>query len=168
MRFLWVLAVGAACLTGCSGYKLGPTGGQRAGEKSIQVAAPQNKTYEPLLVADLSHALRKQLQRDGTYKLDTKGEADVILYTEIVRYDRHEVAFQPRDTLTARDYEVRVYAKALAVDRATGKRLLDREMRGRTTVRIGSDLQNAERQARPLLMEDLARNITHALVDGDW
>ena len=37
-----------------------------------------------------------------------------------------------------------------------------------TLVRVGSDLTSAERQALPVLAEDLARNITSILVDGSW
>ena len=39
---------------------------------------------------------------------------------------------------------------------------------GRTTLRPGADFSSAERQAVPLLAEDLARNITSLLVDGSW
>jgi hypothetical protein len=55
-----------------------------------------------------------------------------------------------------------------AVDRTSGKVLVDREVGGRTTIRIGPDLTSAERQAAPNLAEDLARNITSVLVDGTW
>jgi hypothetical protein len=54
------------------------------------------------------------------------------------------------------------------VERLGGKKVLDREVSGRTTVRVGSDLASAERQAIPLLAEDLAKNITALLVEGAW
>ena len=37
-----------------------------------------------------------------------------------------------------------------------------------TLVRVGSDLSSAERQAIPLLADDLAKNVTELLVDGTW
>jgi hypothetical protein len=55
-----------------------------------------------------------------------------------------------------------------AEDCATGKKLLEREVRGRTTVRVTADLPSVERQALPLLAEDFARNVTALLVEGSW
>jgi hypothetical protein len=54
------------------------------------------------------------------------------------------------------------------VERRSGRVLVDREVGGRTTIRIGPDLASAERQAVPNLAEDLARNVTSVLVDGTW
>jgi len=67
-----------------------------------------------------------------------------------------------------RDYQVTLMVKVTATERATGKVVLDREVSGRTTVRVGSDLPSAERQALPLLADDLARNATTLLVEGTW
>ena len=166
---IWVLGFGICFqLTGCAGYKLGPTNGLEAGARTIQIHPPVNKTFEPRLAVALNQQLRKQLQRDGTYKLETHGEGDVVVTTTILRYEKTGESFQPRDTLTARDYRVVIRAHVTAYDRVSGKNLVDREFRGRTSVRPGSDQSSAELQALPLLAEDLARNITSALVDGEW
>ncbi len=158
----------AGFIAGCAGYKLGPTNGLEAGARSIEVQTPVNKTFEPRLGVELNHQLRKQLQRDGTYKLETGGDGDVVVTTTLLRYEKTGESFEPRDTLTVRDYRVLLYAHVTAYDRVTGRNIVDREFRGRTSIRPGSDQSSAERQALPLLMEDLARNITSALVDGDW
>jgi hypothetical protein len=163
-----VFALLAFLLTGCAGYKLGPTNGLEAGARTIQIHPPVNKTFEPRLAVELNQQLRKQLQRDGTYRLETRGEGDVIVTTTILRYEKLGESFQPRDTLTVRDYRVLLFAHVTAYDRVSGKNIVDREFRGRTSVRPGGDQSSAERQALPLLTEDLARNITSALVDGEW
>ena len=164
---VWCLVFGVF-LTGCAGYKLGPTNGLEAGARTIQINPPVNQTFEPRLAVELNQQLRKQLQRDGTYRLETRGEGDVIVTTTILSYVRIGESFQPRDTLTVRDYRVHLSARVTAYDRVTGKNIVDREFRGRTTVQPGGDQASAERQALPLLTEDLARNITAALVDGEW
>ena len=46
--------------------------------------------------------------------------------------------------------------------------ILHREVHGKTTAIVGSDLVSLERQARPLLTENLAQNIADLLVDGEW
>ena len=159
----------AVMFCGCAGYHLGPTGGQVAGERSIQINPVQNSTIEPGIGPVVSHALRKQIQSDGTLRLETSGSgARVILYTEVVRYKRAEIAFQPADTLTATDYTLHLTARVVARDRVTGKDLLNREVSARYTLLVGGDLASAERQALPALAEDLARNITTLLVEGDW
>ncbi len=113
-------------------------------------------------------ALRKQLQQDGTYRLATHDEGDIIVTGVITGYRREELAFQPQDVLTVTDFRVIMTAQVTARERGTDKILFDKSMSGSTLVRVGSDLTSAERQARPLLAADLAKNITSQLVDGSW
>jgi hypothetical protein len=155
-------------LTGCAGYKLGPSNGLEAGSRSIQINPPVNQTLEPRIAEELNHQLRKQIQRDGTYKLRTRGDGDVVVTTTVTRYHRIGESYQPHDTLTVRDYRIQLFAFVTAYDRVSGRNLVNREFTGRTWVRIGADEASAERQALPLLTEDLARNITAALADGEW
>lgn len=168
MRLPWIVLGAVVWLTGCAGYQVGPTSGIEAGSRSIQFNPPANKTMEPRLAEALNQQLRKQIQRDGTYHLNTKGEGDVTVSTTIVRYNRVGVTFQSSDTLTVRDYRIQLFAHVTAYDRVSGKTIVDRDFVGHTTVRVGSDQASSERQALPLLAEDLARNITSALVDGEW
>ena len=159
----------ALLLSGCAGYKLGPTNGMAAGSKSVQVNPFANRVLEePRLTEYVTSSLRKQLQQDGTFKLDTHRDGDLIVNGSIVEYDRAHLSFQPRDILTPRDYRVTIWAEVNARDRSSGKTMLARRVRGHTTVRVGADLVSAERQAIPLAAEDLARNITALLVDGEW
>jgi hypothetical protein len=160
-----VLALG---LAGCAGYRVGPTNGLAAGEKSVQVNFFQNKTFEPRLVEAVNSALRKNLQKDGTYRLNTKDEGDIIITGEIVRFNRSPLSFQAADIITVRDYTLSLTAKIVATDRTSGKIVLQREVSGKTTIRAGTDLASAERQAVPLLADDLAKNATAMLADGTW
>src|SRR5687767_1010822 len=114
MRNSW-LAFGVALLvSGCAGYKLGPSNGMEAGSRSIQINPPVNKTFEPRVAEALNHQLRKQVQRDGTYRLNTRGEGDVVVTATITKYNRIGETFQRRDTLTARDYRIQLFAHVTA------------------------------------------------------
>jgi hypothetical protein len=155
-------------LTGCAGYQLGPTHGMAAGSRSIQINLFRNETWEPRLTEPLATSLRRWIQRDGTFRLATDDTASIVVDGVITDYRREPVSFQPNDILTVRDYEVRVFAKFTATERGTGRVIADTTAWGRTTVRAGQDLTASERQAAPLLAEDLARNITSVLVDGSW
>lgn len=154
--------------SGCAGYHLGPTNHRQAGASRIQILPFQNQTSEPRLSDAVGNSLRKQLQQDGTFQLDTHDTGDIVVSGELTRYNRGNISFNPRDIITPRDYQITLTAKVKAVERGTGKVVLEREFAGITTVRIGSDLSSAERQAVPLLAENLARRIASALADGDW
>ncbi len=164
----WLLPL-ALLVAGCAGYKLGPTNGLRSGERSIQVNPFANKVLEGIRLGEpVTIALRRQLQQDDTYRLDTHDDGDIVVSGVIVGYDRANVSYQPQDTLTPRDYRLTMIALVNARERTSGKVILNRRVSGHTMVRITADITSAERQAIPLAAEDLARNITSLLVDGEW
>ena len=158
----------AVVLNGCAGYHLGPVNGQEAGARSIQVNPFANQTLQPRLTDAVTLQVRKEIQRDGTYQLATHGDADVILTGVITRYQRFEVTLASSDILTVKDYRLSLTVHVTARERATGKVVLDQPVSGYTLIRVGSDLPSAERQAMPLLAQDLARNVTSLIAEGKW
>jgi hypothetical protein len=155
-------------LSGCASYTLGPSNNLAAGEVSVQVMPFNNQTLEPGLTDAVSAQLRKAFQRDGTFRLATRDDGNILVSGVITRYERHELSFSSKDSLTVEDYRLGLTAHVTARDRATGRMLLDQPVRGYTLIRVGSDLVSSERQALPLLAADLARNITSLLADGTW
>ena len=171
MRLLRFLAASAITLllAGCAGYHLGPVNpGVRAGQQSVEVLPFNNQTLQPRLGSALTQALREQLQTDGTYHLATRGPGDVVVSGVVTRYGREAVSFLNIDVSTPQDYRVTMTAHVTARDHFTGKVLLDKYVSGETLVHVGSDLENSERQAVPLLAQDLAHNITELLTEGTW
>jgi len=167
-RFFTASAM-AVLLAGCAGYHLGPVNRSiRAGEESVEVLPFNNQTLQPRLGSVLTQALREQLQTDGTYHLATHGPGDVVVTGVITRYGREAVSFLSADVTTPQDYRVTMAAYVTARDHATGKVLLDKYVTGEALVHVSSDLANAERQALPLLAQDLAQNITELLTGGAW
>ena len=170
MRFLKFPAVciAALWLAGCAGYQLGPVNGQTAGEKSVQVMPFNNQTLQPRLGDAVTQALREQLQTDGTYHL-ADSEGDVVVSGVITGYSRQGLSFSSSDVLTASNYRVQAVALVTARDRETGKLIMDKKkVIGYTLVHVGTDLASAERQAMPLLAEDLAQKVTQQLTEGMW
>jgi len=168
MRPFCLLAIAVLLLVGGCGYQLGPTNGAVAGRKSVQVDPFANKTFDPRLTDAVTEALCRQFQRDGTYHLATHGKPDIIVSGVITEYTRREVAFNPSDVLTVQNYRVGVTAQVTARDAATGKVIFERKVYGYTLVQVGSDLPSAERQATPLLADDLAKNVVAQIADGSW
>jgi hypothetical protein len=158
----------AMLLAGCAGYHLGPVNGADAGAKSIEILPFNNQTLEPRLGDAVTQALRERVQTDGTYHLDTHGDGDVVVSGVITSYSRVGLSYLNSDVTTAQSYRINIIAHVVVRERATGKMLLDKNVTGYTLVTVGSDLASAERQASPLLAEDLARNITELITEGAW
>jgi hypothetical protein len=167
--FTRLLVVGLAVgLSGCAGYRVGPTNDQAAGGKTVQIRPFANQTLEPRLGDAVSGALRKELQRDGTYRLATREAGDVVVEGTVTRYLRQAQTLVSDDVETVQDYRILLTAQVTARDRVTGKLLLDQPVTGYTLLRVGPDLTSAERQALPLLASDLARQVVSLLADGSW
>ena len=158
----WLLA------TGCAGYRLGPSNGEPAGQRSVQVVYFKNTTPQPRVSEAIDVSLRRALQQDGTYRLATSDIGDIVINGTVVRYERPALSFQPSETRNLQDYRLRLVARVQATDRGTGKVIFDREVIGSTVVRAGADQSGIERQAIPLAADDLARRLTGMLVDGQW
>lgn len=153
---------------GCAGYHVGPTSDQTAGDQTVQIVPVTNQTLEPELGDAVTAALRKELQRDATFRLTAQDSADIVVTGTVTKYLRQALTFQPNDVITARDYRVSLTATFSARKRSTGKLIFDREITGQTLTRVGSDLTSTERQALPLLANDLARRVVAMLANGSW
>ena len=155
-------------VAGCAGYHLGPVNGEPAGSRSIEIKPFLNRTREPGITAYVGNALRKEVERDGTYRLETHVPGDIVVSGVITRYERTELAYVPHQVITPQDYTLILSAEVQAIDRATGKRKFAGRITGQTAIRVLSDMSSSERQAMPLLAEDLARNLVSVLADGAW
>ncbi len=158
----------SAGLVGCAAYHLGPVNGATAGEKSIQILPFNNQTFQPRLGDALTQSLRQRLQTDGTFQLVTHETGDVVVTGVIRTYDRRAIGYLSTDAATPEDFRVEVVAHITARETGSGKLLLDKDVRGHTFVHVGSDLASAEREAMPLLADDLAQNISELLTEGTW
>ena len=164
-----LICVAAVLSAGCAGYHLGPVNNVVAGARTIQVVPFNNQTLQPRLGDAVTQALRERLQTDGTYRLATSGSGDIVMTGVITGYHREGVSYLRTDVTTTENFRVDVTAHITVREQATGKLLLDKsDVKGYTLVEVGTDLASAERQATPLLAEDLARNITALLTEGAW
>ena len=170
MRALKIFLGGlaAVALAGCASYHLGPVNGAEAGAKSIEVQPFNNQTLQPRLGDAFTQSLRERLQADATYHLATHGPGDISVSGVIRQYSRLGLGSFSTDAATPENYRVEVVAHVTARDRLSGRLILDQDVKGHTFVHIGGDLASAERQALPLLADDLAQNIAEMLTEGAW
>ena len=165
---LFLPVVAACLLAGCAGYHLGPVNGALPGARSVEVLPFNNQTFQPRLGDALTQALRQHLQADGTYHLATSGPGEVIVSGVIRSYDREALGFLNTDVTTVENYRIGMMVHVTVRERASGKLLLDKDVKGHTLLNVGSDLASSERQAMPTLADDVAQNITELLTEGTW
>lgn len=170
MRALKLLLSGvvALALCGCAGYHLGSVSGEPAGDRTVEVLPFNNQTLQPRLGDALTQALRERFQVDGTYRLVTGKPGDIVVSGTITDYERQGLGYLNSDSSTPQNYRVGATVHVVVRDSASGKLLLDKNIKGHTLVNVGSDLASSERQAAPLLAGDLAQNVVAALTEGAW
>ena len=163
---LALLLTGLLC--GCAGYRLGPSNGLTAREKSVFVATFANETLRPRLEDDFTHAVRIGLQREGTFRLGHRSDCDIVVEGVIKRYLREGLSYESGDLVRVQDYNLVAITHITAFEQRTGKKLIDQDLSGNTQIRAQNDLQSAEREATPLLAASLARKVVDLLADGSW
>jgi hypothetical protein len=164
---IFLPAVVAFALAGCASYHLGPNL-DKDENHSVEVLPFNNQTLEPRLGDVFTQALRERFMVDATYHLDTHGTGDIVVSGVVTAYKRGGLGYSGTDAITPENYRIEVVVHVVARERSTGKTLLDKDVKGHTLVNVGQDLGSSERQAQPLLAEDLARNITELLAEGAW
>ena len=165
---LVLISLSLGMLSGCVGYVAGPTNGLSAGAQSVRVEFFKNETLEPRLVVAVNRALKRNLQQDGTYKLETQGNADLVVTGELTEFLRSGVSYTPGDSLSVKDYSMSLTAHIKVTRPGTGEVVYEGDITGNSTVRVGNDLTAGQRQAVPIIADHLARQATSFIVDGKW
>jgi len=158
LPLLWLVA-------GCA-YSLGPTNQQVAGASTIAIDYFPNETLQPRLTDMVANAVRKEVQRDGTFRLVSRGDADVIVSGKITAYTRTPIGSRRDDVLTPTDYDIKITVQAKAM--RAGQVVYEGTVSGSAMVAYANDLNNAERENTPVAAANLARNLISAIANGSW
>jgi len=151
---------------GCAGYRVGPT--LNADYKTVAVPMFKNKTLKPQIEAQITNAIIRRLQTDGTLKVVNEEDADLLITGVLVDYGRGELRSVREDTDVTREYRLTVTARIEARNRRTGEIIVkSTDVTGSADTFIGSDLQSAEYQALPLMADNLARKVVE-MVAENW
>jgi len=127
----------------------------------------RNRTLRPQLEAQITNAIIKGLQEDGSLRIESEPDADVVLDGDIIRYERNTLRFLRNDSRVPREFEIAITVRVEAKDRRTGDIVLkSTEVTGKSDVFIGADQQSAEFQALPLVADDIARKVVGLLVEN--
>lgn len=161
-----LLALASLLLGGCA-YQLGDARpSMMRGITTLSVPTSKNKTLEPNVEGLLADTIVKQLQTDGTYKIDYTDRADAIVYTTLEEVVRSPARAVRGNVLATSEYLFTTTISYEVVDRATGKQLMMGRVNGRTSFFVTADLQTDEIQALPLAFSDAAVKLAGRLSEG--
>jgi hypothetical protein len=173
MRVLGLLSALGLFLGGCAGYHVGPVKPtpMRSIEK-VAVSVFKNETLEPRIEALMANALIKQLHQDGTYCVTSEQDADALVQGTVERIERSPARSAKNDFFQTSEFTLGVVAKIRAIEKTTGRVLLEREVTGNSSFFVSgknlrtADVNRDERQAIPLAAEDLATQVVSFLSEG--
>ena len=114
----------------------------------------------------LADTIVKELQTDGTYKINYTDRADAIVYTTLEQVERSPARAVRGNVLATSEYIFTTTVRYEVIDRATGKQLMQGTVNGRTSFFVTADLQTDEIQALPLAFSDAAVKLASRLSEG--
>ena len=161
-----ILASAALILGGCA-YQLGDARpSMMRGITTLSVPTSKNKTLEPNVEGLLADTIVKEIQTDGTYKINYTDRADAIVYTTLEKVVRSPARAVRGNVLATSEYLFTTTISYEVIDRATGKQLMQGSVNGRTSFFVTADLQTDEIQALPLAFSDAAVKLASRLSEG--
>lgn len=183
------LAATLFTLTGCvGGYQIGSVKpADYADIETIWIPTFENSTLEPRLAALTTNAVISAMQQDGTFKVGSKENSDVVLRARISRIERSQQRSANNNVLQTRELLVQISVNWYLEDLATGQRVaranpfgVDASERdlvtgqrrqagnvvGRTTIFLDPNFQLSDRQALVLAAEDAAEQLVSYLSEG--
>jgi len=149
---------------GCAGYHLGAT--QALPYRSVAVPMFKNKTLKPQLEAQVTNAIIKRFQADGTLQIESAAEADIVMTGQITKFYRRELRAVRTDVNAPREYRITIEARVEARVRGTGELVFTPLLvEGHADTFIGTNLESADEQALPLIADDLAKRVVSLLAE---
>lgn len=154
-------------LTGCAGYHIGPVKPTYMRDvTSIAVPAFKNDTLEPRIEVLTAGTIIKQIQQDGTYRVASEDKADVVLQGTVEELRRRASRSVRGNVLATAEFTLTVQLRYKLMKRDTGAILREKSVTGSTSFFVGGDVQQDERQAIPLAVEDAAIRLVSEISEG--
>ena len=149
---------------GCANYQLGTTLPPHL--RTISVATFENASEEPNIEASLTSATLREFQRDGQLKIKDPDEADILLTGTVIKYELEAVRANRNHPKSTAEYKAILAIHIRAVERKTGKKIVEQNVSGSKIFDASSDLVSARRNILPDVSTDLARKIVDAVISA--
>ncbi|MEI6890778.1 MAG: LPS assembly lipoprotein LptE [Pontiella sp.] len=155
----------ALLLSGCMGYQLG--GSRLEGINTVTMGPVINRTGEPAIELQVTHAMRDRIQFDGRLKLANEAtNADAIIEITLTEYTLNPIAFSSEQRATPNVYRLRVTGEAELRSTSTGEVLSTSKTYGEATFGFHDDLTSAKRDALPNAAAEISRFMLDDLIEA--
>lgn len=149
-------------LSGCA-YRLGSA--LPPGIESVYVPTVVNNTEEPQIDTEVTRALTREFQRDGTLRVADEASADARLDVTLVRFKLEPLRYEQDSNKTTREYRMYIDADITMFRAKEDTPMLTRHVQGEATFDFFGDLASSKAQALPECARDLSHDIVEALVE---
>ena len=157
----------ALLLGGCAGYHIGPIKPKfMTGVNTIAVSNFKNETLEPQIEVLVADTVIKQIQQDGTYRVESPDKADVILEGTISDIKRRASRSVRGNILATSEFTLDLELTFRLKRRSNGEVLQSRTIDGRTSFFVSGDVNQDERQAIPLAAHEAAVTLVSQISEG--
>jgi hypothetical protein len=138
---------------------------------TVAVPTFKNNTLLPRIEAQTADAVAKQFQQDGTYRLESSDQADVIVEGTIVSVDRLPMRIFASNVLQTSEFELTLRVKYRVIDRVTGAVLMEGNAVGVTPFfseadLVNSDLVTNQNMNYPIAAQRMAEHLVSKVAEG--
>ncbi len=162
---LSLMALAAAAIwIGCANYQLGTTLPPHL--RTISVATFENASEEPNIESSITAATLREFQRDGQLKIKDPEEADILLTGTVIKYQLEALRANRNHPKSTAEYKAVLMIHIRAVERRTGKKIVEQNVSGSKIFDASGDLVSARRNILPDVSTDLARKIVDAVISA--
>ncbi len=162
-----MLAPIVALLSGCAGYKVGPvTPKYMAGINSLAVPTFRNDTLLPRVEVPVTNTVIKQIQQDGTFRIERPNTADAVLEGKIVAVDRVPTRSVRDNVRATREFRLRLTISYAVINPNTNETITSGNVTGETSFFVGNDVNQEERIAIPRAAEQAAIRLVSEISEG--
>jgi PBP1b-binding outer membrane lipoprotein LpoB len=155
-------------LSGCAGYHIGATVPKKMEcVRTLAVPTFHNDTLVPRLESLAASTVVRAFQQDGTLQIRSCQDADAILEGRIEGIRRRGARSVRSDIIKQQEYLLTVNIFYVIKSRTTGEVIDQGTIVGNTSFFVsGNDVNQDERQAIPLAIENAASRIVSRVTTG--
>ncbi|MCK5849429.1 MAG: hypothetical protein KAH23_00835 [Kiritimatiellae bacterium] len=160
-----IICVICVLLNGCSffGYTLGSA--LPPGVRSVHVPAVVNKCGKHGVETEATKAIISEFQKDGALRITSRANADAVVEIVLSSYKLEPLRFDEDRSKRTSEYRLKIKADITFRRVNTGQQLRKNSVEGESTFRPAGNLPQAERDAVPACVADLAHDIVESIVE---
>lgn len=148
---------------GCANYRLGSMLPKDI--RTVYVPTCRNQTPEPLIEQDVTRAILSQIQMDGSLRVASESDADVVLEITLNRFWLDPVAYEAGSASTANQYRMSIKASFVLYRRADRSVIAEApSVTGWHDFEFAGDMSSSKAVALRPAAEDLGRRIVGQIV----